>query len=98
MKNEFNRFNLSKIGLLVIILEFLGATGLLLGLKFGPEPFFYFQEVLPVDLILNISSLGLSLLMLCGFIVRLKLRDTIWIALPAVFYMILNAYIFFAAP
>ena len=81
MKNEFKRFNLEKLGLLTIILELLGATGLLIGLKF--------------NLILTISSLGIGLLMLCGLIVRIKLRDNIWISLPAGFFMILNLYIFF---
>lgn len=80
MKIEFKRFNLGKTGLLIIILEFLGATGLLLGLKF--------------NLILMLSSLGLGLIMLFGLIVRIKLKDSIWISLPAGFFMILNLYIF----
>ncbi len=80
MKNEFKRFKLEKLGLLTIILEFLGATGLLFGLKFNP--------------ILVISSLGLSLLMLCGLIVRIKLKDSVLISLPAGFFMLLNLYIF----
>lgn len=80
MKNQFKRFNLEKIGLLTIILESLGATGLLIGLKY--------------NLILKLSSFGLALLMLCGLIVRIKSKDSIWISLPAVFYMILNFYIF----
>ena len=83
MKNEFKRFNLEKIGLLTIILEFVGATGLLVGLKYNP--------------ILMISSVGLSIMMLCGLIVRLKLKDNIWISLPAIFYMCLNIYIFSAS-
>lgn len=83
MKSEFKRFNLEKLGLLTIILEFLGATGLLVGLKFNP--------------ILVISSLGLGLLMLGGLIVRIKSKDSIWISLPAVFFMILNLYIFIEA-
>ena len=80
MKKEFKRFELEKIGLLIIILQFMGATGLMLGLKFNT--------------ILTISSLGLTLLMLCGFIVRIKLKDSFWISLPAIFYMGLNTYIF----
>ena len=83
MKNEFKRFDLEKLGLLTIIFEFLGATGLLVGLKFSP--------------ILTISSFGLGLLMLCGFIVRLKLKDSVWISLPSIFYMCLNIYIFVAS-
>ena len=80
MKNEFKRFNLEKLGLLTIVLEFTGASGLLIGLKF--------------DMFLTISSLGLSLLMLCGLLVRLKLKDNILIVLPAVFFMVLNLFIF----
>ena len=80
MKNEFKRFGLEKMGLTIIILEITGALGLLVGLKF--------------NFILVISSLGLALLMLAGLIVRLKLKDSIWISLPAFFYMVLNTYIF----
>ena len=80
MKNEFQRFNLEKLGLFSVILEFLGATGLLIGLYF--------------NLFLTLSSLGLGLLMLFGLIVRIKLKDSIWISLPAAFFMILNLYIF----
>lgn len=80
MKEEFKRFGLEKFSLLVMILQFLGATGLLVGLKFNS--------------ILITASLGLALLMLCGFIVRIKLKDSIWISLPSLFYMVLNAFIF----
>ena len=83
MKNEFKRFNLDKLGLLTIILELLGAMGLLIGLKFNP--------------ILILSSIGLTLLMLSGLIIRIKSKDSIWISFPALFYMCLNAYIFLAA-
>jgi len=81
MKNEFKRFGLEKIGLLTIVLEFIGALGLIVGLKFNP--------------ILVISSLGLALLMLIGLIVRIRLKDSIRISLPAFFFMGLNSYIFF---
>ncbi|MEJ6798571.1 MAG: hypothetical protein QNK75_06040 [Crocinitomicaceae bacterium] len=80
MKNEFKRFGLEKIGLTIVLLEITGALGLLVGLKF------YF--------FLMISSLGLALLMLAGLIVRVKLKDSIWISLPAFFLMMLNTYIF----
>jgi hypothetical protein len=52
MKNEFKRFNLEKLGLLTVIFGVIGATGLLIGLKY--------------NLMLTMSSLGLGLLMLCG--------------------------------
>jgi hypothetical protein len=83
MKKEFKRFGLEKMGLFTIILQLLGAIGLMVGLKF--------------NLILILSSLGLALLMLAGLLVRIKLKDTIWVSLPAFFYMALNAYIFFAS-
>ena len=83
MKNEFKRFGLEKIGFITVLLEIIGALGLLVGLKF------YF--------FLMISSLGLALLMFAGLIVRIKLKDSIWISLPAFFYMILNTYIFWAS-
>jgi hypothetical protein len=71
------------MGLLIIILQFLGASGLLVGLK--------------INIILIISSLGLALLMFLGLSVRIKLKDSLWISLPAFFYMSLNTYIFFEA-
>jgi hypothetical protein len=83
MKKEFKRFGLEKIGLLTMVLEFIGAAGLIVGLKFNP--------------ILIVSSLGLALLMLCGLIVRIRLKDNLWISLPALFYMVLNTYIFLAS-
>ena len=71
------------MGLFIIILQFLGAAGLLLGLEF--------------KIILVISSLGLALLMFLGLAVRIKLKDSLWVSLPALFYMTLNAYIFLEA-
>ena len=83
MKSEFKRFNLEKLGLLTIILEFVGAAGLLIGLLYNP--------------IVLISSGGLALLMFLGTIVRIRLKDGLLVSLPALFYMVLNAYIFFEA-
>ena len=80
MKKEFKRFGLEKMGLFTIILEILGASGLLVGL------YFHF--------ILIISSLGLALLMFAGVIVRIKMKDSMRVSFPAIFYMILNSYLF----
>ena len=55
MKSEFKRFNLENLGLIIILFQFLGATGLLVGLVYHP--------------ILIISSLGFFLQMLLGLIV-----------------------------
>lgn len=83
MKDEFKRFNVEKLGLLTIMLELFGATGLLVGLK--------------INLILVVSSLGLSLLMLFGLMFRIKFKDSLWISLPALFYMVLNLFIFWTS-
>lgn len=80
MKNEFKRFGLEKLGLMTIVLEIIGALGLLVGLKFNS--------------LLIISALGLALLMFAGLLVRIKLKDNIWISFPAFFFMALNAFIF----
>ena len=80
MKSEFKRFNLEKLGLLTIVLELIGAVGLLIGLLYNP--------------ILLISSGGLAVLMFLGTIVRIRLKDGLWVSLPALFYMCLNGYIF----
>lgn len=81
MKSEFKRFGLEKVGLLTVILEIVGAIGLLVGLQINP--------------ILVIASGGLATLMLLGVLVRLKMKDGLWVSLPALFFMLLNFYIFF---
>lgn len=84
MKNEFKRFQLEKLGLFVVILEILGAVGLLIG-------YWFYTPVL------MLASGGLALLMLLGLIVRLRLNDSLWISLPALFFMFLNAFILWGA-
>ena len=83
MKSEFKRFNLEKLGLLVILLEIAGALGLLVGLWFKP--------------LLLFSAGGLSLLMFLGIVVRMRLKDSLLITIPALFFMLLNVYIFYAS-
>ena len=67
--------------MLTAVLEILGGVGLLVGLK--------------VPFILMISSGGLAILMLLGVAVRIKVEDNLWITLPALIFMLLNATIFF---
>jgi len=83
MKDEFKRYGLEKFTLLTSILQIMGGVGLIVGLKLHP--------------ILVISSAGLSILMLFGFAVRLKIRDGFWQSLPAFSYFILNSYLFYIA-
>ncbi len=80
IKNEFKRFGLEKVGTLIAVLELLGAVGLLVGLK--------------IQLILLISAGGLAILMFLGVAIRIKVKDSLWISLPALFFMILNSCIF----
>lgn len=81
MKNEFRRFGLEKLGLLIAILELAGAFGLLVGLL--------------LNSILLISSGGLVVLMFLGVVVRLKTGDSLRATSPALFYMLLNSFIFY---
>ena len=83
MRNEFKRFKLEKFTTLTGILELLGGIGLLIGLKVG--------------FIMLISSGGLALLMLLGFGVRIKVKDSFWLSFPSLFFMLLNLYLFIVA-
>ena len=80
MKSEFKRFGLEKFGALTATLEICGSFGLLVGLWFNS--------------ILIISSAGLAVLMLLGLIARYMIKDSFGDCLPALFFMILNSYIF----
>jgi hypothetical protein len=81
MKTEFKRFGLEKFGPLTAVLELAGALGLFIGLQ--------------NNTILVLSSGGLTLLMLLGTGVRIKMRDSLFVSLPAFFYFILNAFILY---
>ena len=81
MKKEFERFDLKGFGIYVIILEVLGAVGLLVGLFYQP--------------LLLLSSAGLTLLMFFGVLTRIKTKDSLLISTPALFFMFLNAAIFY---
>ncbi|MGZ3873966.1 MAG: DoxX family protein [Mucilaginibacter sp.] len=79
MKEEFDRFGLGQFRKLIGFLQLLGGLGLLAGFLWQP--------------ILVIASGGLSLLMLIGFGVRLKMKDGFWESLPSFIFMLLNFYI-----
>ena len=81
MKNELKRLQMEHLSHVIVICQFLGATGLFLGL-------FY-------NWILVLSSFGLAMLMLCGLIVRAKSKDNLFVSLPALFYLVLNLYYLF---
>ncbi len=83
LKSDFKRFGLEKFGILTAILEILGAIGLLVGFVSMP--------------ILLISSAGLAVLMFLGVIVRIRVKDSLRVTLPALLFMAVNAYIFYNA-
>ncbi len=80
MVKEFERFGLSeKQRLLTGIFQLLGGMGLLVGLQ--------------LTMIGLIASCGLALLMLMGFLTRLKIGDSFAQSLPSLIYMLLNVYL-----
>ncbi|MGB5553646.1 MAG: DoxX family protein [Flavobacteriaceae bacterium] len=81
MANEFRRFGLSDgQRKLTGILQLLGGLGLAIG---------YFTSAH----ILLFASVGLCLLMLLGFGVRIKIRDSLRESLPSLIFAFINAYI-----
>jgi len=76
MTEEFNRYGLGKFRKLVGFLQLLGGAGLLVGFAWRPA--------------LIIASGGLSLLMLIGFCVRLKMKDGFWESMPSFIFMVVN--------
>ncbi len=83
MKSEFKRFGLEKLGLTTAVTELVAAMGLLIGIKY--------------PLFLTVFSAILVLLMFFGTLVRLRMKDSLLLMTPALFYFFLNLYIFFVS-
>lgn len=83
MKQEFIRFGLPGLGRMTAVFQILGAAGLLAGFRF------------PILLVL--ASGGLALMMLVGVAVRVKVKDSLWVSIPALFFLMLNSTIFILA-
>ncbi|WP_340199975.1 DoxX family protein [Ascidiimonas sp. W6] len=81
MKDEFIRFKIPQWRITTGILQLIGGLGLLAG--------FWFSPVLAA-----VSAAGLCLLMILGFGVRIKIKDTVLASSPAFFYAALNLYLF----
>ncbi|MBJ2174402.1 DoxX family protein [Aureibaculum sp. A20] len=78
---EFIRFGMNKtIRLLTGYLQLIGAIGLVVGYFCLPDLVF-------------IASAGLTLLMLLGFAVRIKIKDSILESSPSLIFAALNLYI-----
>lgn len=76
---EFERYGLSCFRRLIGVLQLLGAIGLLVG-------FF-------ISWVGAMAAAGLSLQMVCGLGVRIKIRDRWAKCLPAAFYMVLCGWV-----
>ncbi len=79
--SEFKRYKLPAYRKLTGFLQLAGALGLLIGIIFKP--------------LLITAAVGLFLLMLSGFIVRLKIKDSLSKSLPSLSFALLNLYIAF---
>ncbi|WP_127845431.1 DoxX family protein [Psychroflexus aestuariivivens] len=81
MKDEFKRFQLSNFQRkLTGALQILGSLGLIFG--------YYFFEMIAF-----LAAIGLGILMLAGFGVRLKIKDKLIQSFPSLFFAILNLYV-----
>lgn len=80
---DFHRFGLDRLRILTGVLEVLGGTGLLVGLRWLPA--------------LWISSAGLALLMLIAFCIRLIMHDSVAASLPSLGLTVVNLLIFYKA-
>ena len=80
MKKEFIRFGYDRQRVLTGYLQLLGGLGLLIGYWLSPFLVFF-------------ASAGLCLMMVFGFGVRLKIRDSLLASSPAISYAVLNLYL-----
>lgn len=81
MKSEFVRYGFDRQRPLTGVLQLLGGLGLLIGYWASPS-------------LAAFSSCGLSLMMMFGFGVRVKIRDSALMSSPAFVYAALNLYLF----
>ncbi len=82
MKRDFERYRLGSQRTLVGGLQICASTGLIAGLF---EPWMG-----------QSAAAGLALMMLVAIGVRIKCKDTFLQMIPALFYLVLNAYLFWA--
>jgi uncharacterized membrane protein YkgB len=79
MMREFERFGVQRFRRLIGVTQLLAASGLLLS---------FIHPLCGL-----IAAGGLSLQMLLGFCLRLKIKDSLLQSSPAIFYCALNAYL-----
>ena len=81
LEEEFSRYGLEQFRGLVGVLELLGGAGVIVGLVFAPLG--------------ALAALGLSVLMLLGIVVRIRIRDAPRLMAPAALLCVLNAVLVF---
>ena len=82
MKEEFVRFGLDEWRITTGYLQLLGGLGLVIGTFFNLN-------------LLALSASGLGLLMLMGFITRLRIKDSVLASSPALIFMLVNFFLAF---
>jgi uncharacterized membrane protein YkgB len=82
MKQEFLRYRLGSQRLLVGFLQCIAGVGLLAGMS---QPWMG-----------QAAASGFALMMLLAVVVRFQIKDSLLQTLPALFYLVLNAYLLFA--
>jgi hypothetical protein len=78
---EYDRWGYLKYRHSIGSLQFLGGLGLILGL-FLPS-------------IILVSSFGLTTMMMVAVLVRIKIKDDLFKMFPAIFYALVNAFLFY---
>ena len=81
MVDEFIRYRIPQFRKLTGWLQLLGSLGIIIGFW--------------IDYLQIFSTIGLSLMMLLGVTVRIKIKDNLTKILPALFYFLLNAFLSF---
>lgn len=81
MQREYVRYGVSRFRPMVGSLQIAGGLGLLAGFA--------------LPLVGQLAAAGLALLMFLGALLRRRIRDSLAQTLPAVFYLVLNAYLAF---
>jgi len=77
---EFERYGLPSFRKLTGFLQIMGAVGAIIGLYFYP-------------ILLLLASTGLAILMIAGFIVRIKIKDNFLKSSPSFTFAAINVFI-----
>jgi hypothetical protein len=79
---EYDRWGYLKYRHSIGSLQFIGGLGLIVGL-FLPS-------------IIFVASFGLTAMMMVAVLVRIKIKDDLFKMLPAIFYALVNAFLFYS--